>query len=233
MKLIRQTGVELLVLGVVGLALSAVSNNIRAKGAITLGKNYFYIAEASPRDTDAGHTRANMSDEPANTGHANAGHTSTEHSSTGQANGSHPMSATNATHTPPATATKESEHPQHSFQEIDYAGVFKLLDDPDTESGLNVFVDARNDHSFEEGHIPGAVQCDHYNIDQYWDAVEPVVMGAMKVIVYCGGGDCIDSILMCQDLTDNGVPKEAIFLYAGGWKEWSEKGGPVETGRNE
>ncbi len=228
MKLLRQTGVELLVLGVVGLALSAMSNGIRAKGSITLGKNYFYIAEASPGAADAGHARANISAEPVNTDLANTGHTSN-----GQVDGVLPVNANGTTRTPPPTTKTESEHPKHSFQEIDYAGVFRLLDDPDTESGLNVFVDARNDHSFEEGHIPGAVQCDHYNIDQYWDAVEPVVMGAMKVIVYCGGGDCIDSILMCQDLTNNGVPKEAIFLYAGGWKEWSENGGPVETGRNE
>lgn len=204
MKLLRQIGWEVLVLGIVGLVLSVGANNLRAKGTLTLGKNYFYIAEAKPGPPSAATPPV-------------AG-----------------ASADNAAPPPvQPTSSTENDRPAHDFQEIDLAGVTALLNDPDTETGLNIFVDARNDQSFAEGHIPGAVQCDHYNIDQYWDAVEPLVMGAMKVVVYCGGGDCIDSILMCQDLRDNGVPSEAIFLYEGGWKEWSSSGGAVETGRRE
>ena len=109
----------------------------------------------------------------------------------------------------------------------------RVFDDPDTQSGLNVFVDARNDHNYEEGHLPGAVQCDPYLVDQYWDNVEPLVLGAMKVVVYCGGGDCEDSIFMCRELVNQGVPTEALFLYEGGWKEWVAAGGAAEIGRSE
>ena len=220
MKLLRQTLLEMLTLAAVGLVLASASNGLRAKGALSLGKNYFYIAEASPSLTaESAPQRAAVSTE-GNDAPDGTNATSTAGSSS-------------ADDTAPAAATGSPEHAKHGFQEIDYAGVVQIMNDPDTESGLNVFVDARNDHNFEEGHIPGALQCDHYNIDEYWDAVEPAVMGAMKVVVYCGGGDCIDSILMCQDLTYKGVPKDAIYLYAGGWQEWSAKQGPVETGRNE
>jgi len=70
---------------------------------------------------------------------------------------------------------KETEHAKHSFQVINYDEVAALLEDPDTQSGLNVFIDARNDHSYEDGHIPGAVQCDPYQMAQYWDNIAPLV----------------------------------------------------------
>ncbi len=126
----------------------------------------------------------------------------------------------------PATA-------KHDFQEIAYDAVASLLEDPDTEAGLTVFLDARSDHDYEDGHIPGAVQCSPYQVEQYWDNVAPFVEGALKIVVYCGGGDCDDSIFMCRELQYQDIPSEAIYLYEGGWEEWTAKGGPVETGRTE
>ena len=126
------------------------------------------------------------------------------------------------------------EHqPKHDFQLIAYEAVAALHEEPETLDGLNVFIDARNDHDYEDGHIPGAVQCDPHNVAQYWDNVEPLVQGAMKILVYCGGGDCDDSIFMCRELQNQDIPHEAIYLYEGGWEEWTAKGGPVETGRTE
>ena len=58
-------------------------------------------------------------------------------------------------------------------------------------------------------------------------------MGALKVIVYCGGGDCEDSVFMCRELLEADVPYDAIHLYVGGWEEWTAKGMPVEEGRQE
>ena len=179
MKRLKQTGFEVVVLGVIGLIVAAAANVVRAKGSITLGKNYFYIPEASQEVVGK-----------------------------------------------PATA-------KHDFQEIDYEEAAALLEDPDTEAGLNVFLDARNDDEFGHGHIRGAVQCDPYNVAQYWDDVEPLVQGAMKIVVYCGGGDCEDSIFMCRELQNQDIPWEAIYLYEGGWNEWTAKGGPAESGRTE
>lgn len=124
-------------------------------------------------------------------------------------------------------------HAKHDFQPIAYDAVAALLEDPGTEAGLTVFLDARSDHDYEDGHIPGAVQCSPYQVEQYWDNVAPLVEGAMKIVVYCGGGDCDDSIFMCRELQYQDIPPEAIYLYEGGWEEWTANGGPVETGRTE
>lgn len=124
-------------------------------------------------------------------------------------------------------------HLQHPYQEITYDEVFELLNDPNTAMGLNVFVDARNDEQYNEGHIPGALQCDPYNVGLYIDNIIDYVAGAEKVVVYCGGGECEDSIFMCRELIEMDVPMEAIYLFVGGWKEWSDNGSPIETGSNE
>ena len=127
----------------------------------------------------------------------------------------------------------QSAHPKHPYQEMTYDEVFELLNDPNTALGLNVFVDARNDEHYNEGHIPGALQCDPYNVGLYIDNIIDYVTGAEKVVVYCGGGECEDSIFMCRELVEMDVPMEAIYLFVGGWKEWSDNGSPIETGSNE
>jgi len=200
-KRLKQTGFELVVLGVIGLIVAAGANGVRAKGSITLGKNYFYIPPPTPT--------------PPTTDETSGKEGSVE---TGE--------GTEA----PAT---EPEHSKHGYQVLTYEAVAALLEDTDTQAGLNVFLDARNDHSYEDGHIPGAVQCDPYQIAQYWDNVAPLLEGALKIVVYCGGGDCDDSIFMCRELLDQDLPKEAIYLYEGGWKEWTANGGQVEKGRTE
>jgi rhodanese-related sulfurtransferase len=132
---------------------------------------------------------------------------------------------------PAAPATAASHKPKHDFQSLTYAQVESIFGDPATGEGLNVFVDARRDELFNAGHIPNAVQCDPYNIDNYVDAVVERISGASKVIVYCGGGDCIDSILLSKELVLNyDVPIEKLYVYEGGWTEWTANGMSVETG---
>jgi len=201
MKLIKQTGCELLALAVIGLVLGLSANSLRAKGSLDLVKNYFYIPPTPPKPPVPPNGTNGKILEPTK-----------------------PLP-------PIGVEPAASKKPKYPYQTIDYDGVVAVLDDPDTATGLNVFVDARNDHAYEDGHIPGAVQCDPYNVPQYWENIEPLVMGAMKVVVYCGGGDCEDSAYMCRELVNQGVPMEAIYLYAGGWNEWDAKHGPVETGR--
>lgn len=129
--------------------------------------------------------------------------------------------------------TSGASHAKHRYQEISFDELAELLDDPTTDVGLNVLIDARNDEQYETGHIPGAIQCDPYNLEPYIDEVLSYTMGALKVIVYCGGGDCEDSAFMCRELLEADVPYDALHLYAGGWEEWTAKGMPVEEGRQE
>lgn len=131
----------------------------------------------------------------------------------------------------PVSDGATSSHPKHKFQIITFEEVLELFDDGGMLDGTYVFVDARNDTLYEEGHIPGALQADHYRLDEYIEAVLDAAEMAEKVIVYCNGGDCEDSIFMCQDLKGFGVSSDRLFLYEGGWNEWELNGQPVATGR--
>ncbi len=139
------------------------------------------------------------------------------------------------TNAPPVVTTadkpEETEyHIEHDFQTISHEDVAALLDDPDTQAYLNIFVDARNDEAFQKGHIPGAIQADHYELEYYVENLLQYAPSADKIVVYCNGGSCEDSVLMCQDLLELGIDRSVIFLYEGGWKAWEASGAPIETG---
>ncbi len=130
-----------------------------------------------------------------------------------------------------ASESLKPSHPKHKFQTITFKEVLEAFNDAATGDGAYVFVDARDDSLYIEGHIPGALQCDHYRLDEYIDPVLDAAEMAEKIIVYCNGGDCEDSIYMCQDLKAFDISSKRLFLYEGGWNEWESKGQPVATGR--
>jgi rhodanese-related sulfurtransferase len=108
--------------------------------------------------------------------------------------------------------------------------VMELFQDPRYQQGLIVFVDARDEEHYSAGHIPGAWEFNHYRPEAYLPTVLPLCMVAQKVVVYCTGGHCEDSEFAAVMLRDNGVPRENLFVYAGGITEWKGLGRPVETG---
>ena len=118
-------------------------------------------------------------------------------------------------------------------RETNLAGVTTCFDDPTYDPNMSdcryLFVDARNDEHFAVGHIPDAVQIDHYYKDDYLPAVLPLITNIERVILYCEGNECEDSILVAQDLIDAGVPADKLFVFKGGWEAWQEVGLPIET----
>ena len=108
--------------------------------------------------------------------------------------------------------------------------VAQLFRDPRYEQASIVFIDARDDRHYQEGHIPGAFQFDHYHAENYLATVLPVCQAAEQIVVYCTGGDCEDSEFAAIILRDTGIPKEKLFVYAGGMTEWTTNGLPVEIG---
>jgi rhodanese-related sulfurtransferase len=108
--------------------------------------------------------------------------------------------------------------------------VVGLFRDPRYEPGLIIFVDARDDQHYTTGHIPGAWQFHHYRPENYLPEVLPACLTAQQIVVYCGGGDCEDSEFAAIMLRDYGVPREKLFVYAGGYTEWTKLDLPVESG---
>ena len=98
---------------------------------------------------------------------------------------------------------------------------------------LFVFIDARDDRHYEEGHVPGAYQFDRYYPEKHLPAVLPACLTAMKVVVYCTGGSCEDSEFAALALKEAGVPQDRLLVYAGGMTEWGANGWPVEAGERQ
>lgn len=138
--------------------------------------------------------------------------------------------ATEASPSVTANAPASSRAVTHSFPLVTRAEVEALLDDPGYAAGTLLLLDARNDAQYRAGHIPGALQFDHYRAEQHLGAVIPASLAATRIVVYCGGGTCEDSEFAARLLRDAGIPADRLFIYAGGMAEWQAAGLPVETG---
>ena len=89
-----------------------------------------------------------------------------------------------------------------------------------------LFLDARDEGYFESGHIKGAMKNAFlmelvFNIEQKQSKLEPLV-------VYCGDPGCGDSEDLAYDLQDSGFTQ--LYVFKGGWVEWSAASYPSETG---
>ena len=189
MSVLRSVVIEVLVLGVVGLALGMTANVVRSSGSLDWTKNYFAMAPAPVVKVQS-------------------------------------EAAVEGADSPPEE-TVASGHSDHPYQSISFEEMAEICSDPDNNCGQYVFVDARSKEAYDEGHIKGAVRCDPYQVHENLDCVLDQAQAAEKVIVYCNGDNCEDSVFMCRELRAADVPCEAIFIYPGGWTEWEENDMPV------
>ena len=212
MRALKRTALEAIALAMVGLVVALTANGVRAKGSIKFGRDYF----------DAGLEKANRAREAALTAQHKSEGVIPERAEAMERAGSNDAAGD--------VAAVSDDHPEHGYQVASLNEVVAMFDDPNTEMGLYVFVDARNDEAYEEGHIPGAIQADHYRIEDFIDNILLHAEAAEKLIVYCNGGNCEDSILVCSDLLDAGVSYDMIYLFTDGWKAWTAANMPVATG---
>jgi rhodanese-related sulfurtransferase len=139
-------------------------------------------------------------------------------------------SAAGPASTPPAAIASAARLTRRGFAVIALARGQELFRDARRAEGRIVFVDARDDRSFQAGRIPGAIQLDHYRLERHAAAVLAACLPAEQVVVYCHGGNCEDSELAAGDLRDLGVPAAKILIFAGGFEEWRRAGLPTEAG---
>ncbi len=122
-----------------------------------------------------------------------------------------------------------SSHAEHIFQVARFQDVIELYNDTLYGQGIYFFVDARNEEQFANGTIPGARLLNPYYAEDYLPDLLPELEVAERVVVYCQGGDCEDSIFACRELLNAGIPFESIYLYEGGMEDWEKNDGPVES----
>jgi rhodanese-related sulfurtransferase len=87
-----------------------------------------------------------------------------------------------------------------------------------------VLVDVREDNEWAKGHLPGAIHLSKGVIER--DIETTIPDKNTKIVCQCGGG--FRSALVVENLQRMGYTN--AFSLAGGWREWNEKGLPVEKG---
>lgn len=95
------------------------------------------------------------------------------------------------------------------------------------EAGRTV-IDARTAGEYEEGHVPGAVLLDYYEMGSYLQEVLSGLSMDEEIIFYCAGPECKDSELLARELYMMGFTK--LLVFRGGWEEWEAAGLAVERG---
>lgn len=132
--------------------------------------------------------------------------------------------------TPTATNTVLTRLRAGGLQPLDHLAAAALFHESERSPSAVIFVDVRNDALYQAGHIPDAHPLDYYRPEAYLPDVLAACASAQKIVVYCTGGDCEDSELAAHLLVQAGVPHERIFVYLGGFTEWSASGSPLQLG---
>ena len=86
-----------------------------------------------------------------------------------------------------------------------------------------LFVDARAEEYFENGHIPNAICNDDINL--LIEKIDSRIQVDEGFIVYCSDDDCGSSEELAYKLQEQGFM--SIYVFKGGWKQWTNNNLPV------
>jgi rhodanese-related sulfurtransferase len=82
---------------------------------------------------------------------------------------------------------------------------------------LAVFIDARDQWEFSEGHIPGAVNIPEFSFDPDNLILASIDFDSL-LIIYCDGDDCDTSKRLAKEIINLGYKN--VFVFLGGFTEW-------------
>ena len=96
------------------------------------------------------------------------------------------------------------------------------------EAGGALFVDARVEDDYREGHLPGALNIPPGEVGARLPDVADALTSAEAVVVYCHGVECSDAIGVAERLLE--VIPEPVYVFETGLKDWIDAGYPVTEG---
>lgn len=94
-------------------------------------------------------------------------------------------------------------------------------------SGQAVFLDARSDESFSQGHIAGARNLPWMEFENRAGEALADVPKDAEIITYCDGESCSLSKELALALLGNGYTRVRVLLN--GWALWQQAGLPTEA----
>jgi len=96
-------------------------------------------------------------------------------------------------------------------------------------SGRAVFLDARSQFEFEQGHIQGAISLPPREFASRFQDIKPRLMGKDVIITYCDGERCPLSHALAEHLDGAGLKN--VRVLKNGWTLWNNEKLPAERGR--
>ena len=107
-------------------------------------------------------------------------------------------------------------------QEIDSVSLAKYIYDKNEA----LFVDARSQNDYDNGHIPGAVSLPVGRFEERIESFLNRYPPEQPIVTYCTGRTCEDSHDLAQYLSDVGFTDVRIFID--GFPGWEAEGYPIE-----
>ncbi len=89
-----------------------------------------------------------------------------------------------------------------------------------------IFVDARSQEDFREGHIRGAVSLPIGEFESRIDHFKASYPLSQYIVAYCSGRECDDSHELAQRLFEHGYADVSVFID--GYPAWMAEGFPIE-----
>ena len=94
------------------------------------------------------------------------------------------------------------------------------------DTGNVLFVDARSQDNYEDGHIPGAVSLPVGLFDEQIESFLDRHSPDTRIVTYCSGRTCEDSHNLARLLSDVGFTQVSVFID--GFPGWEAQGFPIE-----
>jgi rhodanese-related sulfurtransferase len=94
------------------------------------------------------------------------------------------------------------------------------------QRGDGLFIDARHEDEFDEGHIKGAISLPLSRLEAHPDLIRGLPKDTL-IVTYCSGEQCALSIDLGERLALLGFRNVKVFFS--GWLEWKKRNLPIET----
>jgi rhodanese-related sulfurtransferase len=97
------------------------------------------------------------------------------------------------------------------------------------ESGEAIFIDARSEDMYAKGRIPAAFSLPYNAFKEGMAELDRYLPRDQLVVIYCDGADCHASPIVYDKLLEYGFEEEYLKIFNGGWNDWLELGGEVDS----